>query len=630
MSAHALAAVRDFLMRHMPFQRMAEAHVEALVATLELAFYPRGEVLVRPEDGKARRYYIIKQGRIQAMLPKPGGVLETTFELVPGDGFPMAALLANGDVQMVYQAAEDTFCFETRREVFDRLVGDSQPFRDFCQARLANLLAVSLNHIQAQSVSELTQNNPLSAPLASLVQRLPVTCGPDASIREALRVLNDEKVGSIVVTDLEHRPQGIFTLRDVIPRVVLPGRSLDAPIATVMTSEPVALHPADLAHDAALAMVRHGFQHICVVDQQRLVGVVSERDLFALHKVGMVALGRRLRQAQDIPALADAGREVQRLGRQMLAQGASVEQINRLTTTLNDQLTQRAIRLMIDSAERAPPPFTWLAFGSEGRFEQTLHTEQDNGIVFDPLPGQSAEAVREALLPLARRINDALNDCGFARSPDHRMASNAELCRSRDEWQQQFRAWIEHGDAAQLDAARGVFDFRAIFGDDAPAKALREWLTPMAAGNTRFLRQLTENALQIRPPLGWVRDFKVASTGPHAHTLDIKRYGLTPLVDGARILALRHGLVETNSARRLVSAAAAAGLGAAEAEAWADAFRIIQLWRMRHHHQQTQAGFDPDNHIDPGSLNELDQRILKEAFRQARQLQAVLAMAYDL
>jgi len=70
-------------------------------------------------------------------------------------------------------------------------------------------------------------------------------------------------------------------------------------------------------------------------------------------------------------------------------------------------------------------------------------------------------------------------------------------------------------------------------------------------------------------------------------------------------------------------------------EAWINAFLFIQMLRLRHHYEaiaQQEAGIaeELDNRIDPAQLNELDRRILKEAFRQARKVQAKLVLDYQL
>jgi CBS domain-containing protein len=441
--------------------------------------------------------------------------------------------------------------------------------------------------------------------------------------------MHDERIGSVVITDDAQRPQGVFTLHDLLSRVTLPQTALDCPIVAVMTPSPVSLPPLALAYDAALIMARHGFSHVCVVEAGRLVGVVSEGDLFALQQVGLVNLSRAIAGAPSLAALAQAGGDMQRLIDRMLVQGASVAQLNQIITLLNDQIARRVIALCAEQ-EAPATAFTWLAFGSEGRQEQTLKTDQDNGILFIPAPGQTSEAVRAQLLPFARRVNDALATVGYPLCPGGIMAGNPECCLSLSEWRARFDAWIVRGEPADLLNAAIFFDFRVLHGDEAPAQALGEAVRAQAAATPRFLRQMAENALNNQPPLGLLRDFVVESSGPHPRTLDLKLRGATPFVDGARLLVLARGVAETNTLARLRALGQIGVVPAEEAAAWSDAYAYVQLLRMRQHQRQARAGEALDNHIDPDDLNELDRRILKEAFRQARKLQARIALDYQL
>jgi len=80
---------------------------------------------------------------------------------------------------------------------------------------------------------------------------------------------------------------------------------------------------------------------------------------------------------------------------------------------------------------------------------------------------------------------------------------------------------------------------------------------------------------------------------------------------------------------RLRAAARAWNLAPGEVEAWVAAFHFIQLLRLRRQHLALTQGETPGNRIDPEQLNALDRRILKEAFRQARKLQAVMARYFE-
>jgi CBS domain-containing protein len=393
---NALAPVIEFLLRHAPFDRMAPAHLEFLAQHLRLGFYAKDEVITEPARGAAGHFYVIKQGRVRGETGDETGPSEDgAWELVAGECFPIGALLARRPVRTLHRAVEDTFCFELEREDFDKLLGLSPVFHDFCTRRLANLLDQALQGVQAGlATAAATGEASLNAPLSSLIRRAPVSCLPQTPIREALQSMNKERVGSIVITDAEQQPLGVFTLHDLLGRVATSGISLEAPIEQVMTRRPLSLPPQAAVHEAAALMARMGFGHVCVVENDRLIGIVSERDLFSLQRVGLVQLSRSITHAPDITTLVRLGQDIHRVIDQMLVQGASVEQLTQIITLLNDHITRRVITLCVAEVGMPAVPFTWLSFGSEGRREQTLKTDQDNGILFIPPDGRNAGDVR--------------------------------------------------------------------------------------------------------------------------------------------------------------------------------------------------------------------------------------------
>ncbi len=624
-----LTPVIEFLRHHAPFDQMAPAHLDYMAKRLKLVFYARGETILRPADGPANRFFIIKQGRVRGEVEGDRSA-EGAWELVTGECFPVGALLSRRPTHVTTSAAEDSFCFELDREVFERLLVKSPVFHDFCTRRLASLLDSALRTVQANSATRMSEDTSLSTALRSLIRRPPVTCLPEAPLHAALQRMQAERVGSIFIVDEQQSPVGVFTLHDVLARVALPEIDLSTPIREVMTPRPLSLPPNARAYEAALVMAQAGFGHVCVVEERRLIGVLSERDLFSLQRVGLVNLSRAIANAPNVDALTRLELDIHRLVDQMLAQGASVDQLTQIISALNDSLTQRVIRLVLDETGAADVAFTWLSFGSEGRSEQTLKTDQDNGILFQLPNGDSADAVRERLLPLARRINEVLDACGFPLCKGGIMASNPECCLSLEEWQARFSRWVDQGTPEHLLKATIFFDFRPLYGDPEPAQQLREWLAGRVIKNSRFRRQMAASALRNRPPLGLIRDFAVARGGDHPNTINLKVQGITPFVDAARLFMLATGGKETNTVERLTSAARAGALNPADVSAWAEAYHFIQLLRMRAHRRQAEAGEPLSNHVDPGSFNELDRRILKEAFRQARKLQSKLALEYQL
>jgi CBS domain-containing protein len=469
------------------------------------------------------------------------------------------------------------------------------------------------------------------SPLSRVISRAPLTCPPDLSVREVLGRINENKVGSMVIADPGTRkPIGIFTLRDLLQRVALPEYDLDRRIDEVMTRRLVTLPPEASAYQAALAMARGGLRHLLVVDGDHLIGVVSQNDLFNLQRIGVREISADIREAGNVEALARSARDIRQLAERMLRQGTGAETLTQLISTLNDLLTIRVIELVAPDFELPEVPMCWIALGSEGRFEQTLSTDQDNGIIFAPPTAQETEDVRNRLLPFAQAVNKALDACGFPLCRGDIMAGNPQWCLSLDEWKGKFTDWIVSPTPDALLNATIFFDFRPLYGEESLAERLREWLMRVAPTNAMFLVHAAGNALTCRPPLGKIRDFVLDDSDKEfPHTINLKMYGSRPFVDAARVFSLIYGVQHTNTAERLRQVGDEIGLVGDDLAAVLSGFYFIHMLRLR---RQINPATPPGgaNRVDPYSLNEMDRRMLKEAFKQARKLQVKLALRYNL
>lgn len=481
---------------------------------------------------------------------------------------------------------------------------------------------------ETHSEPDISLQHTMSSPLSAIVRRAPVTCRPDTPLRSALQSMHELNIGSMIVTDDNLAPLGIFTLRDMLARVALAGYDLGRPISGVMSRGVFSMPPQSSAYEAALAMVRRGIRHILVVDCGRVTGVISEKDLFGLQRINIRELAGAIRQADSVASLVQFSADIRQLEHNMLVQGVAAEQLTYFIASLNDLLTQRIIDLKLAGAGLDDVRLCWMALGSEGRFEQTLSTDQDNGIIF--ASAADAATTRTRLLPFARSVNEVLASCGFPLCKGGVMAGNPQWCLSAREWQAKFASWIDSGDPEALLHGAIFFDFRGLHGDLTLADELRTWLLAQTVKNPRFLHQMTANALRNRAPLGILYDFVTAGDAAHPHTLDLKLNGSTLFVDAARIYSLAHGIAQTNTGTRLHEFGIRQAVPQGEIEAWIDAFQYIQVLRLRHQRLQNLQGVAMDNRINPDDLNQLERRILKEALRQARELQSRLALDYRL
>ncbi|MFD1682945.1 putative nucleotidyltransferase substrate binding domain-containing protein [Pseudomonas rhodesiae] len=617
----------QFLQRFPPFNQMENAHLAFLVEQCQLRFYAPGDSILKPSGGPVEHFYIVKQGRVIGERPD---TTETTFEITTGECFPLAALLGERATRTEHKAAEDTFCLQLNKPAFIKLFALSSPFRDFALRGVSSLLDQVNQQVQQKAVETLGTQYSLNTRLGELAMRHPVTCNPHTPLREAVTLMHEQQVGSIVIVDDNKAPLGIFTLRD-LRHVVAGGVSdFSQAIDAHMTQAPFFLTPDHSAFDAAIAMTERHIAHVCLVKDQRLCGVVSERDLFSLQRVDLVHLARTIRNAPRIDNLVAIRGEIGQLVERMLAHGASSTQITHIITLLNDHTVCRVIELSL--AEKGDPgvPFSWLCFGSEGRREQTLYTDQDNGILFEAKDASEAAAIRGRLLPLAQHINQSLALCGFSLCKGNIMAGNPELCLSRAEWARRFAAFIREATPENLLGSSIYFDLRVVWGDEQGCEVLRQGILDQVADNRLFQRMLAENALRQRPPVGRFRDFVLTRKGGEKATLDLKVQGLTPFVDGARLLALANGIHANNTLERLRQLVVKEVIEPLDGAAYEEAYHFIQQTRMQQHQLQSRENQPYSNRVDPDSLNHLDRRILRESLRQAQRLQSSLTLRYQL
>jgi CBS domain-containing protein len=463
-------------------------------------------------------------------------------------------------------------------------------------------------------------------PLRSLVQRAVVTCDTESTIARAAELMRAQGVGSVVALDARSQPVGIVTSHDMVG--VVAEHASAKRVADIMSRDPASLPAHALAFEAALMMAARRIRHVLVMDEGRLVGVVSERDLFSLQKLGLGEITMELRLAADLPVLAGLAGEVRKLTATLVEQGVAAEQLALFISVLNDRLSQRVIEIVRKRHDLERISWCWLAFGSEGRVEQTFATDQDNGLVFVAHDGCLPSILRERILPFAREVNDGLAACGFPLCKGNVMASNPALCLSIDEWRAKFAGWLANTDPQALMEASICFDFRALAGDGGLAAEMREWLLVRVRGRPAFLRLLAENAMTVHPASGLLRDFATDDAPQAPHSIDLKMHGARPFVDAARLYALAGGLPHTSTVERLRAAAAARALGAAEVSAWVRAFGYIQGLRLRAQ-SRDRSGLAA-NRVDPDRLDEFERRALKEALRQASKLQQRLRLDYQL
>ena len=341
------------------------------------------------------------------------------------------------------------------------------------------------------------------------------------------------------------------------------------------------------------------------------------------------ALAAKIARTQTMADLLSLAEEAKRIDETFLGDGLTGALATYGISWLNDALAARVVAITAVDARLPAANWCWIGLGSEGRHEQTLVTDQDNGLIFSASDESEADLLRDVFLPFAKQTNQRLADCGFTLCSGDIMAGNPAWCRSEDEWKTLFFDWIHKPEPSALLNASIFFDVRPLYGDFSLVDPLRNMLARWAPSAETFLRLMATNALAAEPPIGFTGDVVMEKDGKDKF-VDIKKYGIRIFVDVARIVGLAYGVKSASTRTRFLEAGEKFGMSPLDISAALQAMSELQRLRLHHQHTAIIGGAKPDNHLHPEELSTYDEAVLREGLKQAKRLQQRLKLTYRI
>lgn len=472
-------------------------------------------------------------------------------------------------------------------------------------------------------LSELQTTLPLTTRPVKACQLSPVACDLDLPIQKAAAAMARARASAILVKAPGGEPVGIVTDRDLRDRVLAAGRDPAQPVSQIMSAPLVRVAEHALLFEAARIMQERGLQHLVVTDERGgTVGILAGTEILHAQRHAVGLLLGEIGKAGSPEELRDCYARMPLLVKTLLDAGTRVEHVTRIMSGIADAITVRLIALA--EAELGPPPapYTFVVFGSVARGEQTLATDQDNAIVFaDAADDARAQAY---FLRLGERVCGGLDRAGYRRCRGETMASNPKWCQPLSRWRQYFTDCVTAANPQDLLDVNIFFDFRAVHGEAGHVAQLRQHLQDLLEpGQPVFFFHLAQSTLQFKPPRGFFGNIQLESGGDHPATFNIKS-ALVPLVNFARLYALRHHLAETNTLERLARLRDRGVLLPSSHDELVQACTALTQMRLTHQSAQTGRGEPPDNFIDLGELTQLERSILKKVFSDIVVFQARL------
>ncbi len=631
--AELMAATQaaKFLSQIDPFSFLPENEIEKTAAKLDIVRHPKNKVL-----------FIQGQSRVQALHIVQKGAAERYFEernkkvlsglMGEGDLYGGISMLLNDGFSVrTLKTIEPTTFYTLPKEDFLDLCSRFQAFSEYFTDTFGKRM---LDRSYAKVISSTHQQPEEGArffnqPVASIYNPRLISCPAETSIQQAAVEMNAHRCSSIFITRGEEEFVGVVTDNDLRRKVIAEGYDIQKPVSDIMTQPLKSIHSQALIFEALMTMMQHNIKHLAVVDTEgRVVGLVTNRDLLTAQGQSPFFLIREIMAADTVEAIFDMHRRLPRLIQSLINSGAKAMNVTRFISTISDAITKRIIGFALEKCGPPPVPFVFMILGSEGRHEQTLKTDQDNAIVYQDVAAEREAETQAYFLRLAKLICTWLDKAGYAFCEGNIMAQNPQWCGSLTKWKNYFSSWIHAAEPEDLLQASIFFDFRGAYGEMDLIEELRQFLFESLAGWSGFFRHLSENALYFKPPLGFFRNFVVASKGEHRNTFDIKS-AMMPIVDFARIYALKNHLEETNTLERLHQLYLRKKLSWQEYNDLEQGYSfMMQLRFVRQIESVVEENAKPDNYINPKKLSRIEQTMLKEIFKRIEKFQTKLSVEF--
>jgi CBS domain-containing protein len=615
-----------------PFSFLPDHKMSEITQYFSVEQGVKDEVKFVQTRSKVSHLYVISKGSAELYFEQDQ---EKTLRgmLSEGDCFGGISMLVNkGLAVRTMQVIEDTIFYKLPAEKFLELCNDYDHFKEF----FTNIFGKKMLDTSYAGIIVNRSPNQGKAPLffhqsiSSVYNTELVTCPDHFTIQEAARMMTTERKGYLLIADKGGKLSGIVTDEDLRKRVVAVDYRKDAPIADIMTVPLLSLSDDAQVFEAYLLMIEKEISHLAVSDKNgKISGMLTDRQIITEQGKSPYFLIQEIQQAKAPKHLTNIHSRLPAIMIDPIENGAQPDTLTRLITTFVDVILKKIIELAIAKAGPPPCDFAFMVLGSEGRREQTLKTDQDNAIIYEDVSNPAeAKQVERYFLDLAGDICDWLDMAGFDYCEGENMAKNPKWCQPISVWKGYFNDWIHAAKPEDLLNSSIFFDFRWIWGRKELTEELSNYLLGSLSGWSGFFRNMVENALYFKPPLGFFRNIVVQSKGEHKDAFDIKR-AIMPIIDFARIYALKHSITETNTLARLERIRAKRVMTKGEYDDIVQSYHYLMHLRfIRQITAITEEGGRADNYINPQNISRIDRSMLKEIFRKIEGIQQMMSIEF--
>ena len=586
-----------------PFDSLTQ-HEQRLVRDHVDVVYFRADEVVLDVGAVPAHLFVVIKGYVNQLDAD-----ELTATYGPDDCFDGRGLVA-GKASSRFVAAEEVVAYALARQTVQELIAANATFGALLFSDLGAKLSAAG---QRQSGNELQALNMARVDQAFVRPAHVVDAGTD--VVSVVRLFQQERTTNVLVQDGRQQPPrlGIFTT-NALQRAILSGRPLDQiPVGELSNYSLITVRPGDQVGDALAIMLRHHIHRVVVADGERIHGVLEALDVFSFLSNHSMLITLRINDAANIDELAEAAAQLTGMIGRQFRSGTRVGLIARMVQDLNARLFDRAWQL-IAPAELVHNSCLFV-MGSEGRGEQLLKTDQDNGLVL-----RDGYAPPADLPGICERFSDALARFGYPPCPGGIMVSNPAWRMSAADFAQTARRWLAMPEADSLMNLAIFMDAHAVSGDARLLDAVKASLTQMATDSDALLARFAGAIDAFGGSVGWWNRL----LGDAGERLNLKKEGIFPLVHGVRSLALAGRLDATGTVERIEALVQRGDLSADMGRELTESLHFFMSLKLKAGLAELDRQQPVSGAVDAKALSSFERDLLKDTLGVVKRFKAQL------
>ena len=603
-----------------PFDSLSPDEQRLVRNSVDIAYFRAGETILDVGVQPTHLFVIIK-GVVHQF---EGGEVINNYGVK--DCFDGRGLVAE-KVSSRFAAVEEVVAYQLAKKAVSSLIASNATFGAMLFSDLSNKLSAISQRKSQHELQSLTM-----ARVDEAFVRPAHFVDADTDIVSIVKLFQAERTTTVLVRDHACEPPrlGIFT-HTGLQKAILSGTPLhELPVRQLANFSLISVRPSDQLGDALAVMIRKRVHRVVVseldadgvVDCNRITGILEALDLFSFLSNHSYLISVQIIEADDIATLAQAAKHINRSIALLHQSGTRVSLIATLVQELNARLFERTWQLI------APPDLVvnscLFVMGSEGRGEQLLKTDQDNGLIL-----RDGYAPPADLAEICSRFSAALCDYGYPLCPGNIMVSNPVWRQTAGDFARMTRQWLLMPTPDSLMSLAIFIDAHTVCGDGSLLEDVRRGVFTLVTHSDAMLARFASAINSFAESGGWWN--RLLSRGdPNEEVLDLKKAGIFPLVHGIRSMALEQRLNDLGTVARIQGLVSAGRLTEAMGADLIESLHFFMGLKLKVGLAELAMGRPVSGGIQMSKLSSLDRDLLKDTLGVVKRFKLVLTQRYHL